>query len=97
MESVDRLREASPDFSFTTDVIVGFPGETEADFEETLAVMRAVKFAKVHMFPYSPRERTRAALYPNQIPQAVMDERKARVLKLAEQEAYALREKYVGR
>jgi len=96
-DTIEKLRHASPDFTFTTDVIVGFPGETDADFEETLDVMREVQFAKVHMFPYSRRERTRAALYPNQVPQAVIDERKAKVLHLAEQGAFALREKYVGR
>ncbi len=96
-ETIEKLKKASPDFTFTTDVIVGFPGETEADFEETLAVMREVQFAKVHMFPFSRREKTRAALYPNQVPQAVMDDRKARLLKLAEEQAFYLREKYVGR
>ena len=97
LETVERLRKASPDFTFTTDVIVGFPGETEADFEETLDVMRTVQFAKVHMFPYSPRERTRAALYPNQISPEVKESRKMRVLRLAEEQAFLLRENYVGR
>lgn len=96
-ETVEKLRGASPDFTFTTDVIVGFPGETDADFEETLEVMREVRFAKVHMFPYSRRERTRAALYPSQVPQLVIDARKAQVLRVAEEEAFRLREKYVGR
>ncbi|MCH9628035.1 MAG: Threonylcarbamoyladenosine tRNA methylthiotransferase MtaB [Chlamydiales bacterium] len=96
-DTVEKLRAASPDFTFTTDIIVGFPGETEADFEETLDVMRSVQFAKVHMFPFSRRERTRAALYPNQVPQHVIDERKAALLQLAEKQAYALREQYVGR
>src|SRR5579872_2718778 len=64
LDTVERLRKAQPDFTFTTDLIVGFPGETEADFEESLEVMRAVKFAKVHMFPYSERKRTRAAQFP---------------------------------
>ncbi len=55
MESIERLQAASPRFTFTTDIIVGFPGETERDFQETLEVMEEVKFAKVHMFPYSDR------------------------------------------
>lgn len=97
METVDRLRLASPDFSFTTDIIVGFPGETDADFEETLAVMREVKFAKVHMFPYSERPRTRAALMPNKVSQEVIKERKQEVLRVAEQTSYELRSRYVGR
>lgn len=97
LDTVEKLKLASPDFTFTTDVIVGFPGETDVDFEETLAVMEEVQFAKVHMFPYSPRERTRAALYPNQIPPEVVAERKTRVLHLAEEISFKLRERFVGR
>lgn len=97
METVERLKKLSPDFTFTTDVIVGFPGETETDFTETLEVMRHVRFAKVHMFPYSPRARTRAALYPNRVPHEVMARRKQEVLRLSEQIAYELRDEYVGR
>ncbi len=97
METVERLKEKSPDFTFTTDVIVGFPGETDSDFSETLEVMRKVRFAKVHMFPYSPRPRTRAALYPNQVPQSVIAERKQEVLRISEQIAFDLRQDFVGR
>lgn len=97
MQTVDKLRAACPEFTYTTDVIVGFPGETEADFKETLSVMREVQFAKVHMFPYSSRERTRAALMPGQVAAEVLAERKQRVLRLAEQIAFELRQKYVGR
>ena len=96
LETIDRLRKANPDFTFTTDVIVGFPGESELDFQDTLAVMDYVRFAKVHMFPYSPRPRTRAALYPNRIDPTVINTRKRQVLRLAEEHAYFLREKYVG-
>jgi threonylcarbamoyladenosine tRNA methylthiotransferase MtaB len=97
LETVERLTLANPDFTFTTDVIVGFPGEAEADFNDTMQVMRQVKFAKVHMFPYSERKRTRAALYPNKISHAVIQERKQMVLRHAEKIAFELREKYVGR
>lgn len=97
LESIDRLKAASADFTFTTDIIVGFPGETVQDFEDTLDLMRKVKFAKVHMFPYSPRERTRAATYPNQIAPDVMNQRKQEVLRLSEQIAFDLRASYVGR
>jgi threonylcarbamoyladenosine tRNA methylthiotransferase MtaB len=96
-ESVEKLKKASSDFTFTTDVIVGFPGETEADFGQTLEVMREVKFAKVHMFPYSRRERTRAALYPNQVLQQTMQVRKEAVMRLSEEMAFELRKSYVGR
>lgn len=97
LETVDRLRSANPDFTFTTDVIVGFPGESELDFQDTLSIMDYVRFAKVHMFPYSPRPRTRAALYPNRVAPALVNERKQQVLRLSEEHAYFLREKYIGR
>lgn len=97
MDTVDRLRAACPDFTFTTDIIVGFPGETDEDFEDTLNVMREVKFAKVHMFPFSPRPRTRAALMPNKVPQDIIKARKQEVLRLAEQVSFDLRNAYVGR
>lgn len=97
MSTIDRLRQVCPDFTFTTDIIVGFPGETEADFADTLAVMKEVKFAKVHMFPYSDRPRTRAALMPNKVPHDVIKQRKQQVMRLAEQTAYELRQNYIGR
>lgn len=96
-ETIDRLLSAHPDFTFTTDIIVGFPGETESDFADTLDVMRQVKFAKVHMFPYSDRPRTRAALMPNKVPQEVMKARKQEVLRLSEQLSFELRETYLNR
>lgn len=97
LSTVERLRAARVDFTFTTDVIVGFPGETETDFEETLEVMRAVKFAKVHMFPYSDRPRTRSALMPNKVPADLLQERKQRVLHEAEKIAFDVRQGYVGK
>lgn len=97
LETIRRLKKAAPDFTFTTDIIVGFPGETEADFEETLEVMREVKFAKVHMFPYSTRERTRAALYPNQIAPEVINHRKQIVLRESEKQAFEMRHTYIGK
>lgn len=97
LSTIERLKKVSPDFTFTTDIIVGFPGESQADFEDTLDVMRKVNFAKVHMFPYSERKRTRAALFPNKVPSAVIQERKREVLTLSERTAYLLREQYVGR
>ncbi|MBS0655834.1 MAG: tRNA (N(6)-L-threonylcarbamoyladenosine(37)-C(2))-methylthiotransferase MtaB, partial [Verrucomicrobia bacterium] len=92
-----RLLDQNRDFTFTTDVIVGFPGETEADFVQTLEVMREICFAKVHMFPYSDRPRTRSALYTDKVPPQVMSERKARALQVAEETAYQLRQRFIGR
>jgi threonylcarbamoyladenosine tRNA methylthiotransferase MtaB len=97
LETIDRLRRADPDFTFTTDVIVGFPGETDTDFQETLAVMEEVQFAKVHMFPYSPRDRTRAALFPNRVSPEIIKARKQEVLRLSEQIAFKLRNRFLNR
>lgn len=97
LETVRRLQAISPDFTYTTDIIVGFPGETESDFQDTLDVMNEVQFAKVHMFQYSERPRTRAALFPNKVPHEIMKERKTTVLQKAEEHAFFLRKKFLGR
>ncbi len=96
-ETVDRLRSFNPDFTFTTDIIVGFPGETDQDFEETLAVMEEVQFAHVHMFPYSDRPRTRSSLMPNKVPYDVIQKRKAEVLRRAENYSFNLCNRFLGR
>ena len=97
LSTIERLKKASPDFTFTTDIIVGFPGESEADFTDTLEIMEKVRFAKVHMFPYSERKRTRAALVPGKVTPQVMQQRKRKLLTLAETASFALREEYLGR
>ena len=97
IDTVERMVNKNADFTVTTDIIVGFPGESEVDFEETLDLVKKVQFAKVHMFPYSVRKRTRAALYPNQIPSDILKARKQKLLRLAERCAFDLREKFVGR
>ncbi len=96
LETIHRLRKASPHFTFTTDIIVGFPGETEQDFEETIEVVKETKFIKAHLFPYSKRERTRAALYPGQMDAATLQKRKQQLARICEQEAYTLRNTFVG-
>lgn len=65
LEKVARLRKACPDLALSTDLIVGFPGETEADFEQTLELMRQAAFAQAFSFKYSPRPQTRAASFPD--------------------------------
>lgn len=97
IETVEKMKERNPDFTVTTDVIVGFPGETQEDHEETLDLIKTIQFAKVHMFPYSVRKRTRAALYPNKISSDVMKQRKQELMRVAENSAYQLREKFLGR
>ncbi|MBS0625833.1 MAG: tRNA (N(6)-L-threonylcarbamoyladenosine(37)-C(2))-methylthiotransferase MtaB [Verrucomicrobia bacterium] len=97
METVERLTRLKPDFTVTTDAIVGFPGESDADFADTMDLVEKVQFAKVHMFPYSPRKRTRAALYPNKVPPDVISERKHALLRLAEKMSFKLRDRFLGR
>lgn len=82
---LDRLRAAIPGTAVTTDVIVGFPGETDAEFTESLATAKAARFAKVHVFPYSPRRGTEAEEMPGQLPPEEKKERMARMLALAGQ------------
>lgn len=97
IETVERLVRLKPDFTVTTDIIVGFPGESDADFADTVEMVEKVQFAKIHMFPFSPRKKTRAALYPNRVPPEVITERKQILLRLAEKTSFKLRERFVGR
>ena len=85
MSIVDRVRARDPRFNFTTDVIVGFPGETEEEFEETMDVARRVGFGHMHIFKYSVRKNTRAERMPHHIPDAVKTERSQRMHALAEE------------
>ncbi len=80
----ERIRAAVPDISLTTDIIVGFPGETEEDFEETLDVVRRVRFDSAFTFIYSPRTGTPAAAMPDQVPKEVVKERFSRLLDLVQ-------------
>ncbi len=79
-DRVNALRSEFPDMSLTTDIITGFPGETEEEFEETIAFAERLKFAKIHVFPYSEREGTTAA----SMPQMDMSIRKSRAKRLIE-------------
>ncbi len=80
LEVARKLREAVPNIALSTDVIVGFPGETEEDFIETLDVLETVRFDMVYAFLYSKREGTRAAKFENFVPREIMDERMSRLL-----------------
>ena len=80
LELAERIRKAVPDISLTTDIIVGFPGETEEDFEETLEVVRKVRYDSAFTFIYSKRTGTPAAAMENQVPEEVVKERFDRLL-----------------
>jgi len=81
-ENIERLREIFPSAEFTTDMMVGFPGESEEDFEESLAFIERVGFLDVHVFQYSRREGTEAARYECQIPESVKQARSRRMIEL---------------
>jgi threonylcarbamoyladenosine tRNA methylthiotransferase MtaB len=83
LEKLDMLRKACREPAFSTDVIVGFPGETEDDFRQTLSACEAARFMKIHVFPFSPRRGTPAAGLPGQVS---ADEKKERCARLAELE-----------
>jgi tRNA-2-methylthio-N6-dimethylallyladenosine synthase len=93
---LDRVRAAMPDAAITTDVIVGFPGETEADFQATLAVVRQARFAGAFTFQYSRRPGTPAAALPDQLPKEIVQERYQRLVALVEEVTLAGNKALVG-
>ena len=94
---VGKLRAARPDIGVSTDFIVGFPGETEDDFEETLSLAREVEFDQAYIFKYSPRRDTPAAALPGQVPQTVREERNQRLLEVINEIAQCRYRALVGR
>ncbi len=94
---LDRVRQGVPDAAITTDVIVGFPGETDADFEETLRVVEASRFSGAFTFQYSPRPGTPAATYGAQVPPEVVKERYGRLAALQDRITAAGMQDQVGR
>jgi tRNA-2-methylthio-N6-dimethylallyladenosine synthase len=97
LDIVARVRAARPDIAFSSDFIVGYPGETDADFEATLALVRAVGFASSYAFKYSARPGTPAAEAPGQIDAPTKDRRLARLQALIEEERQAFNRATVGR
>jgi tRNA-2-methylthio-N6-dimethylallyladenosine synthase len=93
---IEKVRAAMPDAAITTDIIVGFPGETEQDFEQTLEVVRAARFAGAFTFQYSKRPGTPAAEMDGQLPKQVVQERYERLLALVEEIAWAENRALVG-
>ncbi|MEN1976054.1 tRNA (N6-isopentenyl adenosine(37)-C2)-methylthiotransferase MiaB [Cellulomonas olei] len=94
---LDRVRERMPHAAITTDIIVGFPGETEEDFAETLRVVEASRFSSAFTFQYSPRPGTPAADLPDQLPKAVVQERYERLVALQDRIALEEMQAQVGR
>jgi len=96
LEIIGKLRAVQPGIGLTTDVIVGFPGETEEDFEATLSLMREVRFDNAFLFKYSPRRDTPAASLPDQIAPELREERHARLLALVNELAEDKYRKFAG-
>ena len=94
---IERVRAAMPEAAITTDIIVGFPGETEDDFQGTLDVVRASRFTSAFTFQYSPRPGTPAATMDDQIPKAVVQDRYQRLTTLVEEIAWEESKRFVGR
>ncbi|OLF16874.1 tRNA (N6-isopentenyl adenosine(37)-C2)-methylthiotransferase MiaB [Actinophytocola xanthii] len=93
---IDEVRAAMPDAAITTDIIVGFPGETEEDFQETLDVVRAARFSSAFTFQYSKRPGTPAAELPDQLPKEVVQERFERLIAVQEEVSWAQNRALVG-
>lgn len=95
--AVRELRAAYPEAAITTDIMVGFPGETEEEFAESMAFAKEIGFARMHVFPYSRRQGTRAAEMPHQVPEAVKKQRAALLQEVAQELHRNFCRDYIGR
>jgi threonylcarbamoyladenosine tRNA methylthiotransferase MtaB len=95
--AVKLIRDVVPDVAITTDVIVGFPGETDSEFKETLNFCREMQFARIHVFPFSPRPGTAAATMPKQISDAVKKERSNQMFLLSKESVKAFQQGFIGK
>ncbi len=95
-QRIEIARERIADFAVTTDIITGFPGETETDFEDSLDMIRRCRFAKVHSFPYSERDDTPAAAFTDQVERTVRRERRKRLDEIAFRTAAEFRKEFDG-
>lgn len=96
-EGINIIRENFPNVSLTTDVIVGFPGETEEEFSKTYEFLERIKFYKMHVFKYSQRKGTKAAVMPNQITGEVKEERSNKLIELSNKNQKEQNQKYIGK
>ncbi len=96
-EAVGILREYFPDVALTTDIIAGFPGETDEDFEESIEFAERIGFSKIHAFPYSPKKGTPAAVMQDQIQNSVKNERTGRLIALSDAMGDKFIEGFIGK
>ncbi len=97
INKIDTIRSIRPDISITTDLIVGFPGETEDEFNETIDTLNKIKFSKIHVFPYSRRKGTPADLMDNQIDEKVKKERVSKIINLSKELEQDYFSKFIGK
>lgn len=95
-KTVNRFRSVYPEFNFTTDIIVGFPGETDEEFQETLDAVREFNFSHVHTFKYSVRKGTRAERLENHVPEKIKTERSAQIRELSEENKLRYYQSLIG-
>lgn len=96
-DKIDMIRSVRPDISITTDVIVGFPGETEEMFLETMETCKKVNFSKIHAFPYSERKGTKASMMDGKVPENIKHERVKKLLELSEKLEKSYYDKFKGK
>ena len=96
-DKIDMIRSVRPDISITTDVIVGFPGETEEMFLETMETCKKINFSKIHAFPYSERKGTKASMIDGKVPESVKHERVKKLLELSEKLERSYYDKFKGK
>ncbi len=94
---VDILRKTYNDVNLTTDIIVGFPGENEEEFEKTYKFLKDIKFYKMHVFKYSPRKGTKASIMENQIPGDIKEARSKKLIELSNKNEFEYNSKYIGK
>lgn len=94
---VSLLKNHIPEVALTTDVIVGFPGETNEEFEITYEFLKEINFSRMHVFKYSPRKGTKAAGFPNQVDGKIKDERSSRLIELSMKNEEAFASQYLGK
>jgi len=96
LEVARKVKQAIPDVGLTTDIMVGFPGETEEDFQQTLDLMQEVGFSKIHVFKYSKREGTRAAKFTQQVPGNIKEIRSKRLIEKGNALALVFHQSFIG-
>lgn len=96
-KEVELLRKYYPNVALTTDIIVGFPDETEEEFTQTYEYLNKIDFYKMHIFKYSPRKGTKAAIMKNQIPGNIKEERSRKLIELSDKKQKEHNEKYIGK